>query len=811
MEFIEGKNFKQLIEEGRNFDERLVRKFALQLCSAVQYLHSQEPPVIHSDIKPANVMLTPKGNICLIDFNISVFSGNGIGTAMGGSRGFAAPEQFRRIIDAPVFIDEFHEETRFIDSDETEILLASEQLPRQTSGIKTRNTALAYIDTRTDIYGIGATIYYLLTARIPVNGHTDFRGISCSKQMKSIIVKAMDPSPGKRFQSALDMLRVLMDKSYESKKAALLTASALLTALMCIVLVLNFNSGNSDDIEDLSGFLMESSVENSLIVTSVDDIPVEATTLSSTVSTEAVLTVTETAAETTVKVNTVNMPSLIGKDIDEAAQILKAIGLSYKITYSDKQYKDIGENCVYLQKPASGNQVKKDKVIELGVSTYKAEETVMMPSLIGKTEKEVKQLLDVMGLPYKITYSDKQYVDVGENCVYSQKPSHGGQVKKGDTVEIGVSTYKEMAVIAPTVSKKEYSNEELEDAFYELITNPYSDIEQSKLDAITQISISNGRECYFSINSSEDTVSDFNKRQLLGIVSIDINQITKMKNLKKLYMVGCNITNIDKFAKLTNLTDLSLAACNLSEISVLSNMTKLTHLTLTHTPDNYYLDITPLSSLTNLTYLNLCVTNIKNISPLSNLVGLTYLNLGYTNIKDISSLSNLTALETLILSSNDISDIIPLSNLKKLTDLHLGDNNISDITPLSNLVNLVELNLSDNNISDIASLKNLVNLSDLDLCDNNISDTAPIVNLSNLTILFLDDNDISEVTWIGNLTNLIQLRLVNNNISDISPLSSLINLRALNTTNNNLSDEDISVLQEALPRCHVENYDSTVF
>lgn len=85
MEFIEGKNFKQLIGEGRSFTEAQVRKYALQLCAAVKYLHSQVPPIIHSDIKPANIMLTPQDDICLIDFNISTIADKGIANAQGGS------------------------------------------------------------------------------------------------------------------------------------------------------------------------------------------------------------------------------------------------------------------------------------------------------------------------------------------------------------------------------------------------------------------------------------------------------------------------------------------------------------------------------------------------------------------------------------------------------------------------------------------------------------------------------------------------------------------------------------------------------
>ena len=470
MEFIEGKNFKQLIEEGRTFDERLVRKFALQLCSAVQYLHSQEPPVIHSDIKPANVMLTPKGNICLIDFNISVFSGNGIGTAMGGSRGFAAPEQFRRIIDAPVFIDEFHEETRFIDSDETEILLASEQLPRQTSGIKTRNTALAYIDTRTDIYGIGSTLYYFLTSRIPINGHTDFRGISCSKEIKNIIAKAMDPSPGKRYQSAAEMRRALMVRPRKIPKAALIAAASLLTALICVITVLSFGSA---DIENDPEINMDRYAYH--ITEASNDVDIQSeTTMSAAVNNLTETSDVKTETEITSVEESVNMPLLIGKDIDEATKILSTIGLNFKISYSEKHYKDIGENCVYLQKPASGSKVKKGSVIELGVSTYKEksnDEIITVPSLLKRNYVDATKILNDMGLSYTITYSDKQYVDIGENCVYSQKPASGTRTSKDTVIEIGISTYKLNSVTTTgyTVPKKQP----------EIITMPPKETDQS--------------------------------------------------------------------------------------------------------------------------------------------------------------------------------------------------------------------------------------------------------------------------------------------------------------------------------------------
>ena len=70
MSYIPGKSFAQLLNEGQHFTQKQLIRWGMQICSALNYLHNQKPPVIHGDIKPANIMLTPEGNICLIDFNI---------------------------------------------------------------------------------------------------------------------------------------------------------------------------------------------------------------------------------------------------------------------------------------------------------------------------------------------------------------------------------------------------------------------------------------------------------------------------------------------------------------------------------------------------------------------------------------------------------------------------------------------------------------------------------------------------------------------------------------------------------------------
>ena len=93
MDFVPGESLDKALDHNGPFDSKTVYKWALQLADALKYLHSQNPPVIHSDIKPANVMLTPKGDICLIDFNISLAFDEGMLTSAVISGGYSPPEQ----------------------------------------------------------------------------------------------------------------------------------------------------------------------------------------------------------------------------------------------------------------------------------------------------------------------------------------------------------------------------------------------------------------------------------------------------------------------------------------------------------------------------------------------------------------------------------------------------------------------------------------------------------------------------------------------------------------------------------------------
>jgi hypothetical protein len=98
MDFIEGKTLEQLLAESATgylpIEDML--DYALQLCNVLSYLHQQTPPVIFRDLKPANIMVTAKGSVYLIDFGIARVFKQGLqrDTQNLGTPGFASPEQY---------------------------------------------------------------------------------------------------------------------------------------------------------------------------------------------------------------------------------------------------------------------------------------------------------------------------------------------------------------------------------------------------------------------------------------------------------------------------------------------------------------------------------------------------------------------------------------------------------------------------------------------------------------------------------------------------------------------------------------------
>lgn len=180
MSYIPGKSLSRLQREGAVFNLGQLTRWGMQICSALNYLHSQKPPVIHGDIKPSNIMLTPQGNICLIDFNISFFLDEN--AVLGYTDGYTSPEQY--------------------------IIALDSSSDRPIGNYRK-------IDEKSDIYSVGATFYHLATGKKMRNyrdqiDYGDLAGRT-SEAFAQIIAKAVEKDPNRRFQSAFEMFQAFQN------------------------------------------------------------------------------------------------------------------------------------------------------------------------------------------------------------------------------------------------------------------------------------------------------------------------------------------------------------------------------------------------------------------------------------------------------------------------------------------------------------------------------------------------------------------------------------------------------------------------
>ena len=170
MDYIEGEDLRQRMERLGSLPEQEAIIIGVALCEALTYLHTRDPQVLHRDIKPGNVKITPSGQIFLVDFGLAKMVIGRQATTTGAramTPGYSPPEQY----------------------------------------------GTARTDHRSDIYSLGATLYSALTNAIPEDGLArameqaeltplSKRNPKISKRLANAIEKALEVRPDDRYQSA---------------------------------------------------------------------------------------------------------------------------------------------------------------------------------------------------------------------------------------------------------------------------------------------------------------------------------------------------------------------------------------------------------------------------------------------------------------------------------------------------------------------------------------------------------------------------------------------------------------------------------
>lgn len=203
MDYVQGNSLNKALDEYGAQPQEYVIEWAKQLCDVLGYLHTRQPAIIYRDMKPANIMLKPDGNITLIDFGTAreFKEKNLADTTCLGTVGYAAPEQFG---------------------------------------------GMGQTDARTDIYCLGATLYHLVTGYNPSEPPYEMRPIreinpALSSGLERIILKCTQRNPEDRYQSAEELLYALdhyeeLDEQFKKKQKGKMKIF-LSTVILSVVLV----------------------------------------------------------------------------------------------------------------------------------------------------------------------------------------------------------------------------------------------------------------------------------------------------------------------------------------------------------------------------------------------------------------------------------------------------------------------------------------------------------------------------------------------------------------------------------------------
>ena len=501
MEYVEGHTVKELISDGTAVPINEAIEIVSGVLSALQYSHANH--LVHRDIKPGNIMLTPEGKVKVMDF--------GIARALTDSQ--ATMTQTNAVVGTAQYLS-----------------------PEQARG--------ETVDERSDLYSTGVVLFELLTGRPPFKGdsavavayqHVEQIPPTPSSILSDIpdsldrvVLKALAKNRDDRYRSAAEMLsdlqrvargmdvgappadswatEVLPSAGLVGARAAVPAATSTVSApaagvsststslpavssdgdaaskaaaarkrrtaiIMTLVVIALLLIGGSVWALSRSAATPEAvSVPNVVGLSQADaKSQIEAAGLewelnpekvaSDTVDKDAVASTdpaggTQAEKGSTVRVtissgpDSVTLPdNLVGMSPDEARQAVEALGLKWEVNSSKVASDTVAEGKVAQTNPSPGSKVKAGQTITAYLSS--GSDQVEVPDLVGMSQDQARSALKAVGLELgNVTTVDS---DKDKDRIVSQDPETGSKVKKGTTIAVSISTGKAAQVEIPTV------------------------------------------------------------------------------------------------------------------------------------------------------------------------------------------------------------------------------------------------------------------------------------------------------------------------------------------------------------------------
>ena len=470
MELIQGKTLSDYIKEQGPMPYPKVIALSKQIAAALAFAHKNH--IIHRDVKPHNVMITPNGTAKITDFGIA------------------------KAVNAATIVDN------------TEGIIGSVHYfsPEQARG--------GYVDEKSDIYSLGIVMYEMLTGRVPFDGdnpvnialmHINGEMVPPSKlvdgvppALEHIILKCTDKYPVNRFASADELIEALNNlefvstvvgdsvlvngrnqndrrgpiaetdyddgedeyvderdrnrkknkKSMSKKKKRIIIIASAVAAALVLFLIIGFATGlfGGKDIEapDFKNMTLKeaklAAKEYKLHIKKGDEVVSEDVEKGKIVSQDPEAgTTIKTGSTITVNISNGlgdgSVPDLRGKKQSELADYLEAAG--FKLGTVSEEASDQEKGTVLSQDPSAGDEVEKGTAINVVVSDgSKAKATV--PYLVGKSVNDAQSALSKAGLSLgSISYEYSSTYAEGE--VIWQQYDANAQLDKGTSVRIRVS------------------------------------------------------------------------------------------------------------------------------------------------------------------------------------------------------------------------------------------------------------------------------------------------------------------------------------------------------------------------------------
>jgi serine/threonine protein kinase len=399
MEYVEGETLRDVLRREGHLDPERAMSLSADICGALDFSHRNG--IVHRDVKPGNVMITPQGTVKVMDFGIARAVSDSAATmtstaAVIGTAQYLSPEQARG----------------------------------------------ESVDARSDVYSVGCMLYELVTGAPPFTGDSPVAvayqhvredpklpssiNPRIPPELDAILFKAMSKNPANRYQSAAemrnDLLRALAGQRVE---ATPVMGDAEKTTILSAA---RGGYGDDDGWDDQDELDRKRRKRRIIAIVSV----LAVLLLGGAIAVAVAMSGGEDPQAT---VEQVQIPPLANLEQAAAEQAITDAGLEVG-TVTTEASTTVAEGLVIRSSPASGAQVQKGSTVDLFVSG--GPDTIAVPNVVDLDEERARATLEQAGFTSINTAQVESLEE--EGTVVAVSPSEGAQAAPSTPIRLQIST-----------------------------------------------------------------------------------------------------------------------------------------------------------------------------------------------------------------------------------------------------------------------------------------------------------------------------------------------------------------------------------